>query len=260
MKKNLVLRIGLFYLLTLVIFALANVLKPLLLSMTLAALGTYVLSLFFLRREGLSPASVGLAFGQHSVVRFCCGLTGGLLMAGLQPVFLLASGQFHLERVHPSAGPVILQLSVYLAAACREELVFRGYSLRRLDQQYGLWIAQAVLFVLFALEHKITGMSWLTAFVGAGSGALLFGLASLKSRGLALPLGLHLAWNAGQWLFGFKGTPGLWRAVVEPGYAEQAEFLGYAAYGVAVGIAAIIIYFYYRHENHRAHTPAESQA
>jgi membrane protease YdiL (CAAX protease family) len=255
MKKHVLLRVMVFYLLTVIIFVAANMLNTTagrgtsgLFSMILAAAGTYVLSLFFLRKEGLPPAAVGLRFSRYSLARFFCGLLGGLVMAALQPLCLLAWGHFHMEPASPSIGWIVLQLAVYLAAACREELVFRGYSLRRLDRQFGPWIAQAVLFGLFVLEHRIGGMSWLASSLGAGTGALLFGLASLKSRGLALPLGLHVAWNAGQWLGGFKGTPGIWRAVVEPGFEAPAERLGFVAYLAAALFAALIIYFYYRHE------------
>ncbi|HVW97456.1 MAG TPA: type II CAAX endopeptidase family protein [Mucilaginibacter sp.] len=221
-------------------------------KMAIAALLTFVLSLIFVRLEGITLAGIGLSFSGHTLQRFLGGSAIGLLMASLQPVVLLIHGHFHLECVHPSFGIIVFNLLFYLAAACREEITFRGYPFRRLDERFGPWIAQGIMFVLFALEHKAGGMSWITSFIGAGTGALLFGVAALKSRGLALPVGLHFAWNVGQWLWGFKNSPGFWQATVENGYAAQEEKVGYAVYLLAAGLAAIGICLYYRNRVNRA--------
>jgi membrane protease YdiL (CAAX protease family) len=51
----------------------------------------------------------------------------------------------------------------------------------------------------FAVEHVVGGMRWLHAILGAGIGSLLLGMAALATRGLAMPISLHAAWNFGQW-------------------------------------------------------------
>ena len=42
-----------------------------------------------------------------------------------------------------------------------------------------------------------------------------------ERKGIAFPVGLHAAWNFGQWIFGFKNVPGIWEAIVEKGYGPE---------------------------------------
>lgn len=76
---------------------------------------------------------------------------------------------------------------------------------------------QWMVALVFAAEHRLGGSTWIHALLGAGVGSLLFGMASLATRGLALPIGLHAAWNFGQWVAGDKEFPGIWRSTVEQG-------------------------------------------
>jgi membrane protease YdiL (CAAX protease family) len=110
----------------------------------------------------------------------------------------------------------------------------------------GIWPAQIIITIIFILEHVVGGMSWGMAILGSGAGAVLFGLAALKSKGLALSLGLHSAWNFGQWTFGFKNKPGIWQAVVEKGYDDSVQIAGLVAFLFVTGLVITGIYFYYR--------------
>ena len=59
------------------------------------------------------------------------------------------------------------------------------------------------------------------------SDPLLFGTAAIASRGLAVPIGLHAAWNFGSWTLGDKGGPGLWTPVFShpPGLAGAFAYV-----------------------------------
>jgi len=122
-----------------------------------------------------------------------------------------------------TALQIIIPFLLYFFVACREELVFRSYFLRRLDYSFPSPFALLVMVVVFIAEHVLAGMEWKMAVIGSGLGGLLFGVAALKTRGLALPIGLHSAWNFGQWMVGFKNKGGVWRAVVEKGYERETE-------------------------------------
>ena len=74
------------------------------------------------------------------------------------------------------------------------------------------------------------GATWGNAILGAFTGSLLFGMAALAMRGLAVPIGLHTAWNFGQWTLGEKETSGLWRPVVEQGYKQHVDHMGILGY------------------------------
>jgi uncharacterized protein len=139
-----------------------------------------------------------------------------------------------------------LSLATYLALASREELAFRGYPLQMLNRRFGPWTAQIVIALLFAAEHALGGWTWWQALFGSGVGALLFGAAALRTRGLAVPIGLHAAWNFGDTLLGGKGAPGLWKPVVEANAIERVETAQWAIYVVVMMVATAAIWFWPR--------------
>lgn len=88
---------------------------------------------------------------------------------------------------------------MYLWAAILEELLFRGFVFQRLLDGIGVWPAQLLLAALFALAHQANpdmhGPLRIWASIDIALGAVLLGLAYLRTRRLALPIGIHLGWN-----------------------------------------------------------------
>jgi len=109
--------------------------------------------------------------------------------------------------------------------AVREELAFHGYPLQRLKSIFGIWGAQLIVAFVFAFEHVLGGSTWQLALLGAGVGSLLFGMAAIATRGLAMPIGLHAAWNIGDWIRGGKGSVGFWKPIVEDDFKECAAIV-----------------------------------
>lgn len=72
----------------------------------------------------------------------------------------------------------------------------------------------------------------MNALLGASIGSLLFGMASIATRGLAVPIGIHAAWNFGQWVIGFRELPGLWRPIIEDGYTAHVNHALFAGYWI----------------------------
>ena len=206
---------------------------------------TVVVTGLFLRWDKLRFSDVGAAPDSHSVVRMLIGFALGLLLAALQTCFVMLVGHVHWVRT-PSVGlePVSMALLAYVALASREELAFRGYPLRRLDDRFGVWSAQFIVASVFAIEHVAGGSTWANAILGAFAGSLLFGMAALATRGLAVPIGLHAAWNFGQWTLGEKETAGLWRPVVEQGYNLRVDHMGMLGYLLVFGSATLALYRY----------------
>lgn len=136
----------------------------------------------------------------RSAVRFSMAAVGGALLCIAWAV--LATGQLAYQAPSPYWA------LIYVLLAARETLAFHGYPLRRLNERWGYWPAQLTVALLFAIEHKVAGWSWMTAFVGSLCGSLLFGATALATRGIAASMGLHAAWNIGQSTFG-PGTPTL---------------------------------------------------
>ncbi|HEX5235523.1 MAG TPA: CPBP family intramembrane glutamic endopeptidase [Silvibacterium sp.] len=206
---------------------------------------TFMVTWLFLRWDKLGLGDVGAALGLHSMSRATVGFALGLLLVGIQTCLVRLAGHVHWVRT-PSVGfaPVIMAFVAYVTLASREELAFRGYPLRRLDSCFGAWIAQFVVALLFAIEHIAGGATWTNAFLGAFVGSLLFGMAALVTRGLAVPIGLHSAWNFGQWTLGEKESAGIWRPIVEQGYTRHVDHMGMLSYLVVFGFAIIALWLF----------------
>ena len=217
-----------------------------------ASFATLMLTLLFVRWDGIRLVDIGEAPTRGSIGRLLLGfLIGMLLVAAQSGLFALGT---HVRWVRSDAegfAPVASAIAAYMLLAFREELAFRGYPLRRLDRRFGPWVAQFFVALVFALEHRAGGYSWTNALFGAFVGSLLFGMAALATRGLALPIGLHAAWNFGQWVIGEKELPGLWKPVIPGGPSASADHVALTAY-VAVFGAAILAFWWYRRKSVRA--------
>ena len=206
-----------------------------------------VVSLHFLRREGRGPGAVGLRPGGGSVVRFALGTAIGLSLFLLYIGIAMAAGP---ARVTPAGGAggsgIELAIATYVALSCMEELGYRGYPLRTLAPAFGVWLAQGIVAAVFALNHVAFGWSWTSVLLGVVTGSLLFGMAALASGGLALPIGLHAAWNTASWAVGEKGTPGLWSIGVAEGERGRAAAAGSASYVAVMLLATAVFWWWYR--------------
>lgn len=213
---------------------------------TMGSLGAFCLTLLFVRWEGLPLIDVGIAPDRRSLLRFAIGFLIGFILVGLNSAVLWGAGHVRWVRAPEiSFLDVITTLIAYLSLSVREELAFHGYPLRRLKSSFDLWSAQLIVALVFAAEHVLGGSTWGQALLGAGVGSLLFGMAAIATRGLALPIGLHAAWNIGDWMRGGKGATGFWQPVVEDGFKEHAAFVGITSYIVMICLATLAFWWWH---------------
>jgi len=93
---------------------------------------------------------------------------------------------------------VVLPLAVgLLLAALGEELMFRGYPLRRLADALGPLPAMLILAVLFGLAHAKNDHATFFSTVNVALAAIWLSFAFFSAGGMALAWGLHFGWNAG---------------------------------------------------------------
>lgn len=202
-----------------------------------AATASFLLTIPFAKWEKLSLGQLGVVPGKATLGRMLPGFFIGLLIAGLHLSLVLTFGHISLINTTLSFSSVALSFLLYLILAAREEITFRGYALRSLSYKIGPWKAQIILAIIFALEHMAGGFTWQQAFFGSGVGALVFGLAALRTKGIAMPIGLHAAWNFGQWCFGLKNIPGIWQVSVSKGFEEKNEQITMICYLIVMGLA-----------------------
>ena len=198
-----------------------------------------------LRGEPLS--SVGLQLDSRWIRQALAGTGLGMAaMLAVTALISMAGGvRFELDPAR-SVATLAGGLYIFLFVALFEELLFRGFVFQRLVDGIGAPLALAATAVLFALGHGdnpgMEGATQLWAMGDLALGALLFGLAYLRTGSLALPVGLHLGWN---WMqghvlgFGVSGVdqPGWLR----PLYQTQPQWLTGGEFGPESSVCAVVV-------------------
>jgi membrane protease YdiL (CAAX protease family) len=167
-------RVLLFFVLNVVLLAAAGPItknigvgSPPLVIGAITSVATLLLTIVFVRWDGVSLRNVGAAPGSRSVPRFVVGFAIGLVLVAMHMAVEVLFGHVSWTRsTAAGSSAILLSLLTYLLLASREELAVRGYPLRRLNSRYGLWIAQITVAVVFALEHVAGGATWTNAFLG----------------------------------------------------------------------------------------------
>jgi CAAX protease family protein len=153
-----------------------------------------------LHREGFDLASLGLVPSRDRIRELAIGFAVGVL---LFVILALVRGAF--SGVTWTFGglqatlPVLASLLIALLLLLPEELLFRGYAFQRLIQAVGVWPGILISAILFGLYHLAgSGMWGIGAFFRVAMpalGGVVFGWLAVRTRGLALPIGLHLGGN-----------------------------------------------------------------
>jgi len=134
------------------------------------------------------------------VPRLLRGVGLGALMAALAVglAFVIDHTTVHLTGNWGIWPQVALPIMVGLVlAALAEELMFRGYPMRRLADAIGAPAAIAVFALLFGLAHAGNPNATPFSTVNVALAAVWLSFAFFSTGGMALAWGLHFGWNAG---------------------------------------------------------------
>ena len=211
------------------------------------ALLSLLLSWLFLSLEGRLLVSIGLRLGRQWVLQGLAGMAGGcLLMVSVSMVILGLNG-FHWVLA-PDGGLDSLGsgIGLFSAVAFREELLFRGYAFQRLVDATGDRFALGLAALYFAYAHwnnpGMTGPIQFWALLNIALSGILLGLCYLKTRSLAMPIGLHLGWNWTQGsLLGF-GVSGLHLdSFLEPVFHDRPLWLTGGPFGLEASLPCAIL-------------------
>ncbi len=216
-----------------------------------ASLATVFLTAWVVRISDGNAGDIGHLVARGSFGRFILGFGFGLFLIASHILLLWwFGGQVSFQRVaevRPSA--FVAAMGSFIPLAAMEELGFRGFPLQRLRSTYGLWLAQALVALAFAAYHVVGGFPWVSALLGTGMGSVMFGMAAIATRGLAVPVGLHAAWNLGGWAVGEKQDPGYWKIVVDESSRTSAEIAGTLGYFGVTATATLGFWLLHRHRS-----------
>ena len=169
---------------------------------------------------------------------------GGLLMA--VPALALGLAGVTSWRIHPGGAATLWPtLAVLAAAAATEELLFRGFMFQRLLDGLGEWPAQLLMGALFLLTHSdalrdLGALGYLAA-ANIFLASMVFGLAYLRTRSLAMPLGLHLGANVMQGpVLGFGVSGGQHPGLLVPELGRAPDWLAGGPFGLEASLPGLL--------------------
>ena len=198
-----------------------------------------------MRREPLS--AVGFRLDARWARELFAGAGLGIASALLVVAMIWAAGGVRLE-LDPARSVATLAYGAYvfLFVALFEEALFRGFVFQRLVDGAGPWVAQIALGLVFATSHwgnpDMHGATLAWASVELFLGAVMLGLAYLRTRSLALPIGLHFGWN---WMHGYVmgfGVSGFEHAGwLRPVLQGAPEWLSGGRFGPEASVFAVVV-------------------
>jgi membrane protease YdiL (CAAX protease family) len=151
-----------------------------------------------LRWDGTGLHSLGFVPTRDRFRELALGLTLGAVLFALMAIVrgAMAGAEWTFSELNASLAAGLVTALLFLLP---EELLFRGYAFQRLVHAVGAWPGILMSAALFGLYHLAgSGMWGMGAFFQAAMpalGGVLFGWAAVRTRGLALPIGLHLGGN-----------------------------------------------------------------
>lgn len=182
-------------------------------------------------------------------LQLLAGAGVGAVLMLLPALFLTLGGWIAWQPVFPGWSALAPALVLMAGVAVAEELLFRGVLFQRLIDGVGVWPAQVLVGALFVLTHmgnpNMEGATRLWAGANIFLASILFGLAWVRTRSLALPIGIHFMANVTQGVilgFGVSGT--VEPSVFAPRFLTDLTWLTGGPFGLEAslpGLAAVIM-------------------
>lgn len=198
-----------------------------------------------LRRQPLAAVGLrlDLAWARGAFAGAALGSALILAVAGL--IALSGGVRFHLDPAR-SVRALAMGAWAFTWVALLEELLFRGFVFQRLVDGIGRWPGLLAMAALFALAHwgnpGMEGPTLAWASIDTVLGALLLGLAYLRTGSLALPIGIHFGWNWAQGaLLGFDVSGFGQAGWLLPEMLGGPQWLSGGAFGPEASIFAVLV-------------------
>ena len=173
------------------------------------------------------------------------GILLGTLLMFLPALMLYLGGWVKFEIQPIDAKALLSATAVFVCVAVAEEFLFRGFIFQRLTGSIGVWPAQLVIAAYFLLIHinnpGMDGTVKMLASVNIFIASLLFGFTFIKTKSLAMPLGIHFManWVQGTLLgFGVSGNDEA--GILKPLFAQAPAWLTGGAFGLEASLFGLI--------------------
>ena len=157
----------------------------------------------FLKFDKKQFSDVGLIVKRNTIAKFFAGVLVGIITMGLLTIVVLHFTHAKIQtNLSSNFLHFLLMTLPLLPLAFMEELGFRAYPLEILKDKIGKRQSIIITSILFALYHVANGWTIASSFYGPAVWGLVFGLAAIYSKGIAMPTGIHYAANLTTSAFG----------------------------------------------------------
>jgi membrane protease YdiL (CAAX protease family) len=201
-----------------------------------------------LRRERAPLASIGLRLDTRFLRDASMGTLAGVGLLALSALLIWLADGFHLEQALAPQGIAAVVWKIVrtlLPLAVFEELTFRGYPFQRALASMGTRPAVLSFALLFALIHLpnpgLNGGTFVLALANLFLASVMLSLCYLRTRSLALPIGVHLGWNGAQTCLGFASSGNPSQGVWMPIFHGKAAWLTGGEFGLEASIAGVVV-------------------
>lgn len=209
-----------------------------------------------LRRESFFDL-VG-RFNKEWLRKLGAGLLLGSILMVVPALVLNLAGYVQWQVNSISLLDFMAGILVMLSVVIAEELLFRGFIFQRLIESFGAWPAQLLMGSLFLLTHLgnpgMAGSVKVLASMNIFIASILFGIANIKIRSLAMPIGIHFMANVMQGNFlGFGVSGEKENSLLIPISDNAPTWITGGAFGLEasiVGLGTLSIlttWLYFRH-------------
>ena len=176
---------------------------------------------------------------------FCLGILVGSALMLVPALIMRLLNWVDWQRNPTSFTALSTILFLFMGVAVAEELLFRGFIFQRLISGLGQWPAQLIIAGFFLLTHlNNPGMTSAIKFMGSVNiflASIMFGLAFVRTKSLAMPLGLHFMANliqGGVLGFGVSGTDQA--GLLKPMFAAVPDWLTGGQFGIEASVPGLI--------------------
>lgn len=172
---------------------------------TIGTFAALLTTFLFIRFDKITFADIGLKFEKNTFRNYFIGVLAGIGLMGILSLSVIFFSNFKVEtNSHSNMLNFLLWTLPLIPLAFMEEVGFRAYPLKILNNKTGIRNSIIITSILFALYHVANGWTFQNSFLGAGVWGILYGLAATYSNGISMPTGIHYAANLTTSAFGIS--------------------------------------------------------
>lgn len=197
----------------------------------------------WLRKKGIRD------LGFHINIRWLkelgIGVAIGAALMLLPAMIVYISGGVQWQFNPAGASALWSGLALFVVVALSEELLFRGFIFQRLIAGIGVWPAQIIMAVLFLAIHwnneGMEGTVRVWASINIFLASFMFGQAYIRTRSLAMPIGIHFMANWVQSsVLGFSVSGDDAPGMLQPVFSDSPDWLTGGTFGLEASLPGLV--------------------